>query len=896
MNLFLLLGTSLIGSGVVFAQHSEVRDVEYTVAGAKASSPNGSRQIIDMNRGWKTLRTKDNVDQVEAPAFDDKQWEIVNLPHGTELLPEEASGCMNYQGPIYYRKSFEVPSDLKGKRVTLHFEGIMGKSKIWVNGKLVKEHLGGYLPIIVDVSKEFKYGQPNMVVISADNSNDPSFPPGKSQETLDFTYFGGAYRDAYLIATEPVYITDANEADTVAGGGIFFRTEKYNPQTGNAATATKIQVANDTDTAKKFAVRASLNLPGKKSEGQAMKIVEVPANGKIDVDLPIDIKQAKVWSPKSPNLYDLTVQVLDPNSLKQQGKKDIYDERVVPVGIRMIEFDSKGFHLNGKPYEGKLIGVNRHQDFAVLGNAVPNNLQWQDAVKLRQAGVEVVRSAHYPMDPAFMDACDRLGIFVIVATPGWQFWGTGNFKELVYNDIRQMVRRDRNHPSVLLWEPILNETSYPGDFAKKTHDLVKEEYPYPGNYTACDSIAQGVEHFDVIYGHPRNQNLKWSHTKDIKDKPYFTREFGDNVDDWSSHNSSSRVTRNWGEHAMLKQAIHYMKPSYPYTCLDTINKTEDFHFGGALWHSFDHQRGYHPDPFYGGIMDAFRQPKLSYYGFMSQRPASADNADAAGPMVFIANECTPFSPEDVTVFSNCDEVRLTVNNNKPIVIKPQVEAKGIKHPPIVFEKAWNFQDFKDRAHGGNGTYTLVAEGLINGKVVAKQVVEPARRPAKIQVRLDNNDIQPTANGADTFVVVAEITDEQGRIKRLNNEEIEFSVEGPAFIVGDESVSANPKKVSWGSAPVLVRMGETPGTVKVHAKLKHPGSQKPISGEVVFETKASTLPSLQKDVFSGYSKSSQNTIKIDSKEVKELKKQLEKTQSELNKLKNKEVEKQQTQFQ
>ena len=136
-----------------------------------------------------------------------------------------------------------------------------------------------------------------------------------------------------------------------------------------------------------------------------------------------------------------------------------------------MEITEKGLVLNGSLFPEKLIGGNRHQDFARLGNAVPNNLQWQDAVKLRKAGMRVIRSAHYPQDPAFMDACDRLGLFVIVATPGWQFWGSGPFADRVYDDIRQMVRRDRNHPSVMMWEPILNETHYPADFAKKARDL-----------------------------------------------------------------------------------------------------------------------------------------------------------------------------------------------------------------------------------------------------------------------------------------------------------------------------------------------------------------------------------------------------------------------------------------
>lgn len=191
--------------------------------------------------------------------------------------------------------------------------------------------------------------------------------------------------------------------------------------------------------------------------------------------------------------------------------------------------------------------------------------------------MRVIRSAHYPQDPAFMDACDRLGLFVIVATPGWQFWGSGPFADRVYDDIRQMVRRDRNHPSVMMWEPILNETHYPADFAKKARDLVHEEYPYKGCYTACDAVSQGNQHYEVLYAHPATGDKHWSIKERKNNKPYFTREFGDNVDTWSAHNSTSRVARHWGEAPMMVQALHYLKTSFPYTTYDTLNAAPAYH-------------------------------------------------------------------------------------------------------------------------------------------------------------------------------------------------------------------------------------------------------------------------------------------------------------------------------
>lgn len=177
----------------------------------------------------------------------------------------------------------------------------------------------------------------------------------------------------------------------------------------------------------------------------------------------IIVKKPMLWSPENPTLYNLIVRIRD----NEGNTIDGYRRR---IGIRSIEFKGKdGFWLNGKPYESLLIGANRHQDFAVVGNAVANSIHWRDAKKLRDAGLKIIRNAHCPQDPAFMDACDELGLFVIVNTPGWQFWNDApEFAQRVYSDIRNMVRRDRNHPCVWLWEPILNETWYPADFAK-TH-------------------------------------------------------------------------------------------------------------------------------------------------------------------------------------------------------------------------------------------------------------------------------------------------------------------------------------------------------------------------------------------------------------------------------------------
>lgn len=849
---------------------------------------NTGRKVYSMNPAWRFY--KGNLNDAHSKEFNDKNWQVISLPHGIEYLPSEASGCINYQGEVWYRKHFTPEKELHGKKLFLHFEAIMGKSKVYVNGELVTTHYGGYLPVICDITHQVKWEEDNVIAVWADNSDDPGYPPGKAQDVLDFAYFGGIYRDCWLIAHNEVYITDPNYESETAGGGLFVAFDHISGQ--KAEVLLKLHIKNTTP--KSFTGNIEYELQDK--EGNKVtsfnKNITVRtgkstySSGKIIVDNPL------LWTPSAPYLYNLYVRVKD----KQGNVVDGYRRR---IGIRSIEFKGKdGFWLNGKPYEKPLIGANRHQDFAVIGNALPNSLHWRDAKKLKDVGMEVIRNAHYPQDPAFMDACDELGLFVIVNTPGWQFWNEDPaFGEKVYSDIRNMVRRDRNHASVWLWEPILNETWYPADFAKNVYDIVNEEYPYRYCYSGCDSEARGNEHFPVLFTHPSNSEPGRAIKELDPAKTYFTREWGDNVDDWNSHNSPSRVSRNWGEQAMLIQAQHYASPPYPYTSYDVLYKTTRQHMGGALWHSFDHQRGYHPDPFYGGIMDIFRQPKYSYYMFMAQRAAEkTDGLAETGPMVYIAHEMTPFSGKDVTVYSNCEEVRLTVfREGETYNYRKERDRQGMPSPVITFRNVFDFMKDKklSREQRQDEVYML-AEGLINGKVVTTHKVAPARRPEKVLLWVDNENVNLEANGSDMVTIVAAIADKNGNIKRLNNYFIRFEIEGEARLLADPGNERNPAPVNWGTAPVLLQSGLVPGKIKVKAKVLYEGIHMPSEAELILESKPSSYPLLYNDEEAKQISSSANSYSP-SGNTESSTEELIRLRKELNTYKLKEVEKQQEEF-
>lgn len=797
---------------------------ETSVAGFM-SLPGSGRNVYNFNPGWRFH--KGDVRGAEALNFDDSAWQVVSTPHTVELEPAEASGGRNYQGIAWYRKHFVVPAAMQGQLVTVYFEAIMGKQEVFLNGKLVRKHAGGYLPFSVNLTDYgIKAGDKCVLAVMTDNSNDKNYPPGKPQYTLDFAYHGGIYRDVWLIGKSDVSITDALEANKVAGGGVFVHFDQISEKKAQVFVDTEVK--NSGTARRVVTVESTLTDASGKKVKQTSSRVMLNAGESVTVKQKMQVSNPHLWSPDSPYLYRVESRVTE-------GKLAL-DGGVTRVGIRKAEFkDKDGFWLNGKPF-GQLVGANRHQDFAYVGNALPNSQQWRDAKRLRDAGCRIVRVAHYPQDPSFMDACDELGIFVIVATPGWQYWNKDpEFARLVHENTRMMIRRDRNHASVLMWEPILNETRYPLDFALEALQITKDEYPYPGRpVAAADVHSEGVkEHYDVVYGWPGDD------VKGVARQCIFTREFGENVDDWYAHNNNNRASRSWGERPMLVQALSLAK-SY-----DEMYQTNGQFIGGAQWHPFDHQRGYHPDPYWGGIFDAFRQPKYAYYMFRSQTAANLNHPLAeSGPMVYIAHEMSQFSDKDVVVFSNCDSVRLSIYDGTRSWTKPVVHAKGhMPNAPVVFENVWDFWEARGYSYVQKNwqKVNLVAEGIRNGEVVCTTKKMPSRRSTKLQLRVDYQNSPLVADGSDFIVVVAEVTDDSGNVRRLAKENVVFTVEGEGEIIGDATIGANPRAVEFGSAPVLIRSTRKAGKIKVKARVQYEGTHAPTPAEIEFESVPSLLP-------------------------------------------------------
>ncbi|MBQ8521095.1 MAG: glycoside hydrolase family 2, partial [Bacteroides sp.] len=242
---------------------------------------------------------------------------------------------------------------------------------------------------------------------------------------------------------------------------------------------------------------------------------------------------------------------------------------------------------------------------------------------------------------------------------------------------------------------------------------------------------------------------------------------------------------------------------------------------------------------------AFRQPKYAYYMFRSQSLASLKHPVAeSGPMVYIAHEMSQFSDVDVVVFSNCDSVRLSVYDDTRSWTLPVVHEKGhMPNTPVVFKDVWDFWEARELSYKQKNwqKVNMVAEGIIDGKVVCTTKKMPSRRSTKLRLYVDTEEKALVADGSDFIVVVAEVTDDSGHTRRLAKENIVFTVEGEGEIIGDASIHANPRPVEFGSAPVLIRSTRMAGKIKVTARVQFEGTHAPTAAEIEFESIPSEFP-------------------------------------------------------
>ncbi|MBL4826379.1 MAG: DUF4982 domain-containing protein [Spongiibacteraceae bacterium] len=741
----------------------------------KQSPDNTSSFSINFNQGWKFTKTaKDTL-----PLTDDgEQWQAISLPHTPNIEPKIVNE--QWQGYSWYIKEFHSEKTWEEKIAFIRFEGAMNKAEVWLNNKKLAVHHGGYLPFVVNITQALNSDQKNTLIVKLNNHDNPVTGP-KPLKSLDFLMYGGLYRGVTLSLKNKIHITDEIAAQQQASGGIFVTYPLVTKQQAQVSVKTHIQ--NASNTAQDISVSQQIILHDKViAETHAEKFT-LPAKQSKQTQSLLNVLEPALWSPQSPQLYQLVTTVY------QNGTA--IDQKHTNIGIRHFELRNNELFINGE--KTFLRGVNRHQEYPYIGYALSDNAQWRDAIKIKEAGFDYVRLSHYPHSPAFMDAADNIGLVVLDAILGWQYFSEDKtFQEHVFQTCRDMIRRDRNHASVLAWECSLNESWMPETFIDTLHEIVHQEFPGDNVYSA------GWQSYGYdIYLQARQHRLE--HYKK-PNKPYVVSEYGDweyyamnaglNQDSWGEllqEERSSRQLLSDGEKRLLQQASNIQEAHNDNLSIPA--------FADGYWVMFDYNRGYANDLEASGIMSIDRIPKYAYYFYQSQRDADQQSRHyQSGPMVYIASDWDKSSSSTVRIFSNTQTVELFLNGVSLGIQQADNNAQSNKlsHPPFTFA-------LKEFVAG-----ELKALAYIDSKVVAEHTIHtPLDKVASITLEIDESRVSAEAGVNDVIFAYARLRDKNGTVLKRSGEPLEISLQGDV-----ELINPSPLLVESGELALLLKIGDS----------------------------------------------------------------------------------------
>lgn len=746
--------------------------------------------IEQTNESNAEISENDRLLNEQLKVLDNRPWQPVTLPH--TAFPEPLIIVKPREGIAWYKKSFRIKKEDKGKSISLYFEAAMQVADVWVNGRYITRHTGGYLPFVIDISQLVSYDKENNIYLRLNNKANPVVPPGKPVEKLDFIYYSGLYRGVWLDIKDPLHITDAIAAGKIAGGGVFVTYTEVSKS--KAVIDVQTHIVNEHSNKRGFQVeQVVINKAGKPVARN------ITGNNSLDAGTDAHYRQSltvvnpALWHPDHPDLYQLK------SIIKVNGQ--IVDEKITRIGIRSFEITrEKGLLINGEPF--RITGTNRHQNYPYIGNALTPNAGYRDAWLIKNAGMNCVRTGHYPPDPAFMQAADELGILIVNCIPGWQFFNRAQaFEDHVMDDIRQMIRRDRNHPSVLLWETSLNETYPPVEFRCRQAEVAHSEWTGTKNFFTSGDSYYKKACWDVPYddwnGDPgARDNTTYPHNA------FLIREYGDY--EFGGGNSTTRQVRGNGQDALLQQAWNLQwehnknQQNYPRA------------IGDLTWAFYDGLAGCVVGIEGWGVADIFRIPKFSYSLFQSQRSVSSSGNKniITGPAVNIAHYWQqPNKWNNVVIYSNCDEIALYLNGKLLARQKPD------EGPETAYGK--DLESGGDPFNGGNANYlphppftfknisfvpgTLKAVGFINGREAASDRATTAGRAAKMQLVIAENG-RPVQKGVDDNVFVyVKIADAAGNVVPEAANTVTLKLQGAALLESPATVNAEA-----GIATFIVR--------------------------------------------------------------------------------------------
>ena len=719
----------------------------------------------------------------QVPDFNDAAFARITLPHCVASLSWQKWEPAQWQDRWIYRRHFVLPAEFKQLRVFAQFDGVMIGASPVLNGHALPEHLGGYLPFDYEVTDRVAAGDNVLaVIVDARWRNVPPAGSPRGPRAVDYLLPGGICRPVSLRAVPAVFIRDA-----------FAKPVRV------LEPDRRVEVRCTLDAAvlpsSSLCLEATL-MDGPRRIARAAQRVFLQRTGETEVTLALErLGNVALWDVDAPRLYEVVVTL-------RAGGRAVHDYRT-RIGLREARFEPDGFFLNGKRLH--LFGLNRHELFPYVGHAMPARVQRRDAEMLRREfNCNIVRCSHYPQAEAFLDACDELGLMVWEEPPGWQYIGDQAWQDLAVRDVRDMVRRDRNHPAIVIWGVRINESANDEALYRRTRALAKEldgSRPTSGSMTPGSrknwkqEWHEDVFAFDDYHAAADGSVGVEGPTAGV---PYLLAEAVGQFNYTARRGFDSKYRRAGDVALQEQQALrhaqaHNKAAADPRLC------------GVIAWCAFDY--GSLMNAYDGvkcpGVADIFRVPKLGASFYLAQ-------ADPKTRPVIEPNFYWDFGPqtprgpgEHAAIFSNCDRLELWIGDRHHATLQPERAGfPHLKHPPF----------FANLALDEAGRPELRIDGYLGSERVLSRSF--SADPGHDQLWLRADDTELVGDGSDATRLVFRAADRFGAPRAFAGGEVRLRLEGPGVIVGDNPF---PLADSGGVGAVWIKtLPDASGVINVTA--------------------------------------------------------------------------------
>jgi beta-galactosidase len=704
------------------------------------------RIIIPVNHHWKYTDSFD--EHYLSLDHDDTDFKSVTIPHTNVEVPYNYFDERIFQFISCYRNIIELDHMYRGKNIFLDFDGVMTYAEVYLNGTLVGSHKGGYTPFTVNLMDTIEFDTPNTLTVKVDSRERADIPPFGGD--IDYLTFGGIYREVSLRIVDSVYIENlfvrpkkTLEDQKQVDYSVFMTNTSSDSQNIHLTVCIKDGATLIAKTEEQITIRRQT------TEG-------------FEFTLP-DVSDIKLWDLDDPQLYTFEVKLTsDDNSIE-----DSYTTR---FGFRTADLTPNGFLLNGRAV--KLRGLNRHQTFPYVGQAMPARIQRKDADILKnELHLNIVRTSHYPQSKHFLDRCDEIGLLVLEEMPGWAHIGDDAWKQVACENVREMIERDWNHPSIILWGVRINESPDDHDFYTETNRIAHKLDP-----TRQTCGVRNIPHSEFLEDvYTMNDFVHSGGERVLRDQrevtgldtlvPYLVTEFNGHMYPTKRFDQEERLI----EHALRHTRVQSKSAANETIC------------GAIGWCAFDyntHQNFGSGDRIcYHGVMDMFRIPKIAAYFYKSQVPPSKKIVLEPATL-WARGERSIGGVTPLTVFTNCEYLEFYYGSELMGTYYPDHDTyPGLGYPPVTIDAdlgEWGCA-WKDGRFLGYINGTQVIERKFAGDPVPTQLIAMA------------DDAVLYADGIDTTRIIFKMLDQAGNVIPYVHECLKLKITGAGEIIGPHEV-------------------------------------------------------------------------------------------------------------